>query len=50
MGHLDVVELLLEWDADVDAIDETYESPLHVAARNGKADVVQYLLIIDPGS
>ena len=43
-GHLDVVELLLEWDADIDAIDEEFSSPLHLAAMIGEADVVQYLL------
>ena len=53
-GHADVAKtLVLELQADVSIKDNAGSSPLHVAAKNGHADVVSFLLTqpgIDPVS
>ena len=43
-GHVPVVRLLCERNADVDAVNKALSSPLHVAVVNGHYDVVVYLL------
>ncbi len=43
-GHLDVVKLLLEKGADVQAVNGGGFTPLHLASYGGHRDVVQYLL------
>lgn len=35
MGHIDTVELLLRYDADINAKDRNQYTPLHVATANG---------------
>ena len=42
--HLDVIRLLLDGGADVNARDRGRQTPLHVAAACGSADVVALLL------
>ena len=44
-GYLDRAKLLLEYGAEIDPIDEEYRStPLGLAARAGRADMVELLL------
>lgn len=43
-GHRDVVQLLLENGADVNAINDIGDSPLHRAAFTGRQDIVTFLL------
>lgn len=43
-GHLDIVKLLLEYGADVRALDENGNTALFDAARRGHAEVVKVLL------
>eukprot|EP00434_Breviolum_minutum_P025449 symbB.v1.2.022488.t1/scaffold1997.1/size93120/1 len=43
-GHRDVVQLLLEKHAEIEATDADGETPLHVAAGRGHRDIVQVLL------
>ena len=43
-GHLDVIKVFVEKGADVKAADSDGKTPLHLAAYNGKLDVVKYLV------
>eukprot|EP00276_Gloeochaete_wittrockiana_P019118 CAMPEP_0184337826 /NCGR_PEP_ID=MMETSP1089-20130417/6279_1 /TAXON_ID=38269 ORGANISM="Gloeochaete wittrockiana, Strain SAG46.84" /NCGR_SAMPLE_ID=MMETSP1089 /ASSEMBLY_ACC=CAM_ASM_000445 /LENGTH=321 /DNA_ID=CAMNT_0026663887 /DNA_START=362 /DNA_END=1327 /DNA_ORIENTATION=- len=43
-GLTDFVEMLLQYGAHVNAVDNSEQTPLHFAARNGSPDVVQQLL------
>jgi ankyrin repeat protein len=44
-GHISKAELLLRHGADIDPVDEQYQStPLGMAARWGQTDMVEYLL------
>jgi len=43
-GHADVVKVLLEHGADVNAKGENKITPLHLAAQNGHVNVVKVLL------
>ncbi|QDT74509.1 ankyrin repeat domain-containing protein [Lacipirellula limnantheis] len=43
-GHCDVVELLLDYDADIDATDECGNSALASAAAAGRLEVVEQLV------
>ena len=43
-GHVEVVKLLLEKEADINAADETGWTPLHGASANGHVEVVKLLL------
>lgn len=35
MGHLDTIELLLSYGAEIEAKDRNQYTPLHVASANG---------------
>ena len=44
-GHVDVVKLLLNANANIEAADNEYgQTPLSLAAENGHVDVVKLLL------
>jgi Ankyrin repeats (many copies) len=43
-GHLEVMRLLLEHGADVDARDEQLEAVMHLASGHGEVEVLQLLL------
>jgi ankyrin repeat protein len=44
-GDIDKAELLIKYGADINAIDEAYQStPLGMAARWGHAEMVEYLI------
>ena len=43
-GHRDVVELLIDAGADIEAQDSTGETPLHYACENGKLAILKMLL------
>ncbi|XP_067661852.1 ankyrin repeat and protein kinase domain-containing protein 1-like [Haliotis asinina] len=43
-GHKDVVEMLIDKEADVSLVDETGDNVLHCACRGGHAEVVKYIL------
>ncbi|KAJ7336844.1 hypothetical protein DFH08DRAFT_749106, partial [Mycena albidolilacea] len=43
-GHLEMVKLLVQHGADVNAVDESSGSPLEAAAYGGHIDVVQFLI------
>ena len=43
-GHIDVVQFLLEMNANVETTDERGYAPLHLATDQGHIDVVQFLL------
>jgi serine/threonine-protein phosphatase 6 regulatory ankyrin repeat subunit A len=43
VGHLDIVELLLEHSANIKALDRMGRHPLHYAAYNGHTDIVELL-------
>jgi len=47
-GHADVVQLLLDFKADVDSKDHERRTPLSYAAENGHADVAKLLLGAKP--
>jgi Ankyrin repeats (3 copies) len=50
-GHLEMVKLLLERGADVNARDSFYKmTPLSAAAMKGNADIVRLLLARNPGA
>lgn len=42
--HLEITRLLLDYGADIDALDETNATPLDVAATCGKEAIVRFLL------
>ena len=44
MGHVCVVETLLQYGADLEALNESHRTPLMCAARNGHSSVVSLLL------
>ncbi|KAI9190800.1 Glycerophosphoryl diester phosphodiesterase family-domain-containing protein [Polychytrium aggregatum] len=43
-GHAKVVKLLLDYGADVDAVNEDEETPLHLSCRGGWVDCVRILI------
>lgn len=43
-GHVDVVELLLNYDAEPDSVDDTGETALHAAAAQGHEKIVELLI------
>ena len=43
-GHVDLARLLIEWQADVNALTEEGTSPLCYACKKGHADVARLLL------
>ncbi|GMH40553.1 hypothetical protein BSKO_08457 [Bryopsis sp. KO-2023] len=43
-GNADVVQVLLEFDADMALVDDDGQSPLYIASEEGHADVVRSLL------
>ena len=43
-GHIDVVKLLLEWEADVDAAAKKGVTALMLAAGSGHTEIVRLLL------
>ena len=44
MGHLNVLEVLLTYKADVDAINSDYRTGLHYASKEGYTHIVRRLL------
>ena len=44
-GHIEVVKLLVAYQADPERKDRAGQNALHAASLNGNADVVKYLLI-----
>jgi len=47
--HLDIVQLLIENGADVNARDENGKTPLHIASGNGRLETVQILIENEAG-
>ena len=43
-GHVEIVKLLLDKEADVNVADKEEWTPLHVASENGHVEVVKLLL------
>ena len=43
-GELEIIKLLIEHNARVDALDIMQQTPLHCAAEYDHAEVVEYLL------
>jgi ankyrin repeat protein len=43
-GHMDIVEMLLDRDADIDANSNTYGTPLYAATENGRVKVMELLI------
>ncbi len=43
-GHIDIVEYLLDSDADMLLTNETDMTPLHLAARDGQTHIVKFIL------
>eukprot|EP01120_Amphizonella_sp_Union-15-10_P017248 TRINITY_DN9531_c0_g1_i2.p1 TRINITY_DN9531_c0_g1~~TRINITY_DN9531_c0_g1_i2.p1 ORF type:complete len:167 (+),score=21.89 TRINITY_DN9531_c0_g1_i2:43-543(+) len=43
-GNLEVVKYLIENGADINLLDYSESHPLHLAAENGKNDVVEYII------
>lgn len=43
-GRLDLVNILLEYGADIGAVDQYGQSPLHLAVRTGHVNIVENLL------
>ena len=43
-GHVDVVKVLIQNGADVNAVEEYKETALHTAALNGHVDVAKVLI------
>ena len=44
MGNLECVALLIEAGSDIDNKNEDEQTPLHLAALNGRYKVVEYIL------
>ncbi|EUD65452.1 hypothetical protein C922_04192 [Plasmodium inui San Antonio 1] len=42
-GYLDIVKLLIELGADINADDSSGDTALHIAAYSGKKDIIDYL-------
>ncbi|KJP87631.1 hypothetical protein AK88_02659 [Plasmodium fragile] len=42
-GYLDIVKVLIEYGADVNADDSFGDTALHIAAYSGKTDIIKYL-------
>ncbi|ANQ08436.1 Uncharacterized protein PCOAH_00025080 [Plasmodium coatneyi] len=42
-GYLDIVKILIEFGADVNADDSCGDTALHIAAYSGKTDIIKYL-------
>ena len=46
LGHIEVAKILIKvGKADVNNLLEKYGTPLHCAARSGRAQIVSYLLM-----
>lgn len=43
-GHLDILKLLLNQGAQVNAQDKIWSTPLHVAVRTGHSDCLEHLV------
>ena len=43
-GHLDIMKLLLDYDADIDLTDQENMTPLHYAVISGGKEAVSLLL------
>jgi ankyrin repeat protein len=43
-GHIDCMEILIEFEADVNDLDCNRSTPLSIASKNGKAEAVRLLL------
>jgi ankyrin repeat protein len=43
-GHKDIVALLIERGADIDAASDVGSTPLYIASQKGNVEVVEYLL------
>ena len=43
-GHLEVVKILIEHGAEIEAIYKDGYTPLYIASQNGRLDVVEYLI------
>jgi ankyrin repeat protein len=43
-GHKDIVALLIEKGADIEAASDVGSTPLYIAAQKGNVEVVEYLL------
>ena len=44
-GHKDIVQILVEKGASIEAMDNGNKTPLHLAVRNGHTDTVDLLLM-----
>jgi len=47
-GHLGVVKLLIQNNADLNAVDMDFNCPLHYAAEYGHSELVAYILTQGP--
>ena len=44
MGHLEVIQLLIEKGANINAVDNNEQTPLYWAAERGKLEVIKLLI------